>query len=169
MRLVRVPSSRRESPIMKPVASCGRLFTVNGTSLVREKIHKMLWKGKQCRSLMLKETERKKEKVERSGCIITQCFPLLFFTEQALSLLSRVTPICYLMASLLLVRFPICGQTVPLSCSTEQENIHLLTLIWGTGLALEQQKMSCSLVRSEPLHLSQPLMKVSSGFQCCSL
>lgn len=58
-------------------------------------------------------------------------FPfLLFLTDQAFSLLSRVASICYLMASSLLVRFPICGQTVLLLQSAEQEsNIHLLTQI----------------------------------------
>lgn len=73
--------------------------------------------------------------------------PLFFFTEQALSLLSRVTPICYLMALSLLVRFPICGQTVPLPRSAEQENIHSLTLIWGDR--------SCSGATKNELLLSQ--------------
>lgn len=129
-RLVHVPSNRKECPSMKPVASYGRLFIENGTSLVRERSHKMLWKGKRCRSQMLMETERKNEKIEREDNH-TVSLPLFFFTEQALSLLSRVTPICYLMASLLLVRFPICGQTVPLPRSAEQENVRLLAQIWG--------------------------------------
>lgn len=137
---------------MKPVASCGRLLTVNGTSPARETSHKVLWKGRRCRSLILMETERKKErkeKVEWGGCMITQCFLSLsfFFTEQAFSLLSRVTPICYLMAPSLLVRFPICGQTVPLPRSAEQENICSLTLIWGDR--------SCSGETKNELLLSQ--------------
>lgn len=59
-------------------------------------------------------------------------FPCISFNKQAFSLFSRVTPICYLMASSLLVRFPICGQTVPLPHSAQQvNNIHSLTHILG--------------------------------------
>lgn len=79
--------------------------------------------------------------------------PLLFFaffflTKQAFSLFNRATPICYLMASSLLVRFPICGQTVPLPHSAEQENnIHSLTQILGDR--------SCSRATKNELLLSQ--------------
>lgn len=103
--------------------------------------------GKKCSSLILMATETRNETVELGGCIITQCFFFLsfFFTEQAEC---RVTPICYLMASPLLVRFPICGQTVPLSHSAEQENnIHSLAQILGDR--------SCSRATKNELLLSQ--------------
>lgn len=66
-RLVHAPSSKKECPIMKPVASCGRLLTVNGTSPARETSHKVLWKGRRCSSLILMETERKEERKEGEG------------------------------------------------------------------------------------------------------
>lgn len=94
-------------------------------------------------------TEARNEKVELGGCRITQCFLFLsfFFTEQAECLLSRVTSICYLMASSLLERFPICGQTVPLPHSTEQDkNIHSLAQILGDR--------SCSRATKNELLLS---------------
>lgn len=117
--------------------------------------HHSLWRqatkpfAKQSRSLILMVTETRNEKAEWSGCIITQCFLfLIFFPDQALSPLSRVSPICYLMAASPLVRFPICGQAVPPPRSAEQENnVNSLAQILGDG--------SCSRATKNELLLSQ--------------
>lgn len=140
---------------MKPVTSDGRVFNVYGTPSLERWATKC--SGKKCRSLILMATETRDEKIELGGCIITQCFLLLSFfafffhwagIQQAFSLLSRVTPICYLMASSLLVRFPICGQTVPLPHSAEQENnIRSLARVLGAR--------SCSRATKNELLLSQ--------------